>query len=67
MDPSMLLGFLVKDERDFQKWKDEICSAKYKTIIHVSDSQPTLPNVRYILRDSAVDEVEAFDDDEFDT
>ncbi|KAI5306556.1 Cysteine protease atg4 [Ascosphaera pollenicola] len=67
MDPSMLLGFLVKDENDFREWKDEICSAKYKTIIHVSDNQPSLSTTQYVLREDAVNEVEALDDDEFAT
>ncbi|KAI5283457.1 Cysteine protease atg4 [Ascosphaera aggregata] len=67
MDPSMLLGFLVRDEGDFQRWKDEVCSAKYKTIIHVSEGQPSQSSIQHVLREEAVNEVEVLDDVEFDT
>jgi cysteine protease ATG4 len=62
MDPSMLIGFLIKDEDDWENWKQRVCSVPGKPIIHVSNDEASLfgPSSE---REGAVDEVEALDED----
>lgn len=61
MDPSMLIGFLIKDEDDWAAWKKNISEMTGKPIIHVSDRESPLYGVGQ-ERVGAVDEVEALDD-----
>ncbi|WEW60363.1 Cysteine protease atg4 [Emydomyces testavorans] len=62
MDPSMLIGFLIKDDDDWQDWKQRVRSGTGKPIIHVFDGEP--PNFgRHLEREEAVDEVETLEDD----
>jgi cysteine protease ATG4 len=58
----MLIGFLIKDEDDWESWKQRVCSVPGKQIIHVSDGEASLfgPSSE---REGAVDEVEALDED----
>lgn len=59
MDPSMLLGFLIKDEDDWKDWKKRVELGQGKTILHIlSEMQPDCGNGRQ----GALDEVEALDD-----
>lgn len=59
MDPSMLLGFLIKDEDDWKDWKKRIELGQGKSILHIlSEMQPDCGNGRQ----GALDEVEALDD-----
>jgi cysteine protease ATG4 len=58
----MLLGFLIRDEADWESWKRALDQAPGKHIIHVSDKPPALHG-RGREREGAVDEVETFDDD----
>jgi cysteine protease ATG4 len=62
MDPSMLIGFLIRTEEDWQDWKRRVMSTQGAPIIHVSDIdiETSSPSERA----SALDEVEALDDDE---
>ncbi|EED14163.1 autophagy cysteine endopeptidase Atg4, putative [Talaromyces stipitatus ATCC 10500] len=65
MDPSMLVGFLIRDENDWMDWKRRITSSRPengKAIIHIVDTKnvPT-PTME---REAALDEVEVLDDDE---
>ncbi|KAE8548067.1 hypothetical protein EYB25_009860 [Talaromyces marneffei] len=65
MDPSMLVGFLIRDENDWIDWKRRIASSREgngKAIIHIIDTEsvPT-PTME---REAALDEVEALDDDD---
>ncbi|KAK2757840.1 Cysteine protease atg4 [Arachnomyces sp. PD_36] len=62
MDPSMLIGFLIKDEDDWTAWKRNISTVPGKAIIHVSDREPPLYGTGQ-EREGALDEVEALDDD----
>jgi cysteine protease ATG4 len=63
MDPSMLLGFLIRDERDWMDWKERIAEVKGKGIVRVYDKAP--PGDGEVKeREGAVDEVETFDDTE---
>jgi cysteine protease ATG4 len=59
MDPSMLIAFLVKDEADFDHWKEHVVSVQGKSIVHISKSEPP---PRGVEREGAVDEVESFDE-----
>lgn len=65
MDPSMLIGFLIKDEADWEDWKQSIQEVKGKAIVHVYEKEPPVPGVAR-EREGAVDEVETFDDEEED-
>lgn len=66
MDPSMLVGFLIRDENDWVDWKRRIASSRQenggKAIIHIVDTEsaPT-PTME---REGALDEVEVLDDDD---
>ncbi|KAI0024103.1 hypothetical protein F4780DRAFT_727537 [Xylariomycetidae sp. FL0641] len=40
MDPSMLIGFLIRDEEDWADWRRGVKHVQGKTIIHVSDHDP---------------------------
>ncbi|KAK0353708.1 Cysteine protease atg4 [Friedmanniomyces endolithicus] len=60
MDPSMLLGFLVRSREDFEEWRKGIESVVGKAIVHVHEREP-----RYatgVERAGAVDEVETWDE-----
>jgi len=62
MDPSMLLGFLVRSREEFDEWRSAVESVQGKAIIHVHEREP-----KYTLgveRAGAVDEVETWDEDE---
>ncbi|KAE8131147.1 putative cysteine protease atg4 [Aspergillus pseudotamarii] len=61
MDPSMLIGFLVKNEDDWEDWKGRIGSIAGKRIIHVFKGVETTYNQG---RREALDEVEVLDDAE---
>lgn len=62
MDPSMLVGFLIRDEDDWIDWKQRITDLgeNGKAIVHIIDSEsiPT-PTTE---REGALDEVEVLDD-----
>ncbi|KAE8349065.1 putative cysteine protease atg4 [Aspergillus coremiiformis] len=59
MDPSMLIGFLVRNEDDWEDWKRRIALTAGKPIIHVFSGVDT---PHFPGRKDAVDEVEALDD-----
>ncbi|RMZ90254.1 hypothetical protein DV736_g2517, partial [Chaetothyriales sp. CBS 134916] len=40
MDPSMLIGFLIRDEDDWNDWKQRVKNVKGKGIVHVYDKEP---------------------------
>lgn len=63
MDPSMLLAFLIKDERDWHEWKEAMHATPGKAIVHFAKTEPAL-GASGSERQSALDEVETFDDDE---
>lgn len=64
MDPSMLIGFLVKDKTDWKNWRKAV-SEVGKPVVHVADTEPTLHG-HGSERESALDGVETFDDEEGD-
>lgn len=77
MDPSMLLGFLIRDEHDWEDWKRRIAdvdardnskgsgsgSGNGKPIVRVYAKAPP-GNGQTTEREGAVDEVQTFDDTE---
>ncbi|THC91435.1 hypothetical protein EYZ11_009102 [Aspergillus tanneri] len=61
MDPSMLIGFLIKDENDWLDWKARVAAVHGTPIIHVLTEGGT----GYCQgRVEALDEVESLDDGE---
>lgn len=62
MDPSMLIAFLIRDESDFENWKESIVSVQGKAIVHIAKAEPS-PRAG-AERDEAIDEVESFDERE---
>lgn len=65
MDPSMLIGFLIRDEDDWKKWREAVSTVPGKPIVHVTDKEPVYASVTK-ERPEAIDEIETFDteDDE---
>lgn len=59
LDPSMLLGFLVRSQEEFEEWRKAVAAVPGKAIIHIHDTESkyaTGPE-----RPGAVDEVEAWE------
>ncbi len=61
----MLIGFLIKDEPDWNSWQRAVGKGGGKSVVHVADTEPTLHG-HGSERASAVDDVETFDDEEGD-
>jgi cysteine protease ATG4 len=62
MDPSMLIGFLIRDEADWKAWRKAVTDVPGgKTIVHISDKEPSHLIGKNAERASAIDEVETFD------
>ncbi|KAK3384736.1 hypothetical protein B0H63DRAFT_522082 [Podospora didyma] len=64
MDPSMLIGFLIKDEDDWDMWKSSVKHVQGKAIITVSPHDPE--RGMGSARAEAIDEVETLSDDDDD-
>jgi cysteine protease ATG4 len=64
MDPSMLLGFLVRSRDDFDEWRKAIAELPGKAIIHIHDAEPKYATGNE--RAGAIDEVETLDEDDDD-
>jgi len=65
MDPSMLIGFLIRSEEDWKQWREDVSSAPGKAVIHIADRNPVSPDLGR-ERDAAIDEVESVDEEEED-
>ena len=65
MDPSMLVAFLIRDEKDWQNWRQAIGKTEGKPIIHVANSEPAYQG-HSAERAEAVAEVQTFDDEDED-
>ncbi|KAI0121605.1 peptidase family C54 [Xylariales sp. AK1849] len=63
MDPSMLIGFLIRNEEDWADWRRGVKHVQGKSIIHVSDHDP----VAQCEQSNFMDQVEAMSDDDGDT
>ncbi|OBS19197.1 hypothetical protein FPOA_10921 [Fusarium poae] len=66
MDPSMLIGFLIQNEADWQELKRNVKHVQGKSIIHITDRKAVLGGSSE-GRQSAIDEVETLSDDDTDT
>lgn len=62
VDPSMLVGFLIQDETDWEDWRRAVKHVQGKAIIHVADREP-LPHDAW-RDDSLLDEVETVSEEE---
>ncbi|KAJ5162459.1 hypothetical protein N7492_007851 [Penicillium capsulatum] len=60
MDPSMLIGFLIKDDADWADWKERVRSTPGKPIVHIIAG--STPSYEGHGRREALDEVEVLDD-----
>ncbi|KAL9584839.1 MAG: hypothetical protein Q9212_001871 [Teloschistes hypoglaucus] len=63
MDPSMLIGFLIRDEEDWYKWRKSVTEVQGKAVIHVADKEPSIHGLDAECQ-SAMDDVETFDDED---
>ena len=63
MDPSMLIGFLIRSEQDWADWRRSVKHVQGKAIIHVSDRDPATYGAGE-GREGAIDEVEPLSDDD---
>lgn len=63
MDPSMLIGFLIRDEQDWETWCSGINNIAGKGIVHIADKDPARMGLGH-ERDDAIDDVESFDEDD---
>ncbi|GKU18545.1 unnamed protein product [Fusarium langsethiae] len=66
MDPSMLIGFLIQNEVDWQELKRNVKHVQGKSIIHITDRNAVLGGSSE-GRESAIDEVETLSDDDMGT
>ena len=66
MDPSMLIGFLIRSEEDWRDWRRAVKHVQGKAIIHVADHNPMLGG-SVEGREGAIDEVEILSDDDTET
>lgn len=64
MDPSMLIGFLIRSEEDWIDWRRSVKHVQGKSIIHVSDHDPVAQCEAQ--GSNFMDQVEAMSDDEND-
>jgi len=62
VDPSMLMGFLIRNESDWEDFKRRVNEVRGKKIVNVYAKEPPVPG-QTAERKEAVDEVETFDDE----
>ncbi|KAL9020755.1 MAG: hypothetical protein Q9185_002071 [Variospora sp. 1 TL-2023] len=65
MDPSMLIGFLIRDRDDWDLWRRSLSQVQGKPVVHVADKEPVMDREE-ARRQSTVYDVETLDDDEDD-
>lgn len=61
MDPSMLIGFLIKDHNDWRTWRKYIETGAGKPIFNIEDHEPVF--VETTEQENPVDQVVTFDDE----
>lgn len=59
----MLIAFLIRDEADWKNWRDAVSHVQGKAVVNVADGDSALHG-HGAGRESAVDDVETFDDDD---
>ena len=65
MDPSMLIGFLIRSRDDWHEWRTSVTEVQGKPVIHVADKEPVIEG-QGAERPSAVYDVEILDEDDED-
>ena len=66
MDPSMLLGFLIRSEDEWRAWRSAVSAhGGGKAVVHVHDVEPRYSGT--VEREGAVDEVQSCDESDDDT
>ncbi|KAJ6440860.1 cysteine protease ATG4 [Purpureocillium lavendulum] len=65
VDPSMLIGFLIRSEDDWVDWRRRVKHVQGKAIIHVADRDP-VGQAPLGQRGAAIDEVETLSDEDDD-
>lgn len=63
MDPSMLIGFLIRSKKDWHEWRRSITEVKGKPVIHVSNREPLLESQGTDYR-NAIDDIEILDNED---
>lgn len=58
----MLIGFLITDREDWERWRAAVTHVAGKPVVNVADVEPIEFNDSG-ERQSAIDEVETFDDE----
>ncbi|KAJ2902286.1 hypothetical protein MKZ38_000752 [Zalerion maritima] len=58
LDPSMLIGFLIRDEVDWEDWRKAVKHVQGKQVINVADYDPL------VMGEGAIADVETLSDDE---
>lgn len=61
MDPSMLIGFLIRNQDDWKDWRNRIEIGAGKPIFNIQDREPVF--VDPTEHASPVDQVVTFDDE----
>lgn len=63
MDPSMLLGFLIRDRDDWHAWRKSVTEVQEKPVVHIADKEPVM-NREDMGQQNAVYHVETLDNDD---
>jgi cysteine protease ATG4 len=63
MDPSMLIGFLIRDEQDWIEWRASVKHVQGKAVISVADRNPCL-KADGSERQDISDQVESLSDED---
>ena len=61
MDPSMLIGFLIKSHDDWRDWRSHVEAGEQKPIFNFGDHEPVYADPT--TQESSVDLVVTFDDE----
>ncbi|KAL9594325.1 MAG: hypothetical protein Q9219_007098 [cf. Caloplaca sp. 3 TL-2023] len=63
MDPSMLIGFLIRNKSDWYEWRRRMTEVHGKPVVHVADKEPSLES-GIALGQNAMFDITTLDDDE---
>ncbi|KAL8719861.1 MAG: hypothetical protein Q9225_003186 [Loekoesia sp. 1 TL-2023] len=65
MDPSMLIGFLIRDREDWHQWRRSVTEVGGKPMVHIADKEPVMES-QDADSQSAIYDVEILDDEDED-
>ena len=63
VDPSMMLAFLIRDEKDWENWRHGAVEVQGRPVLLVGDTEPNNSGSG-VTREAAVDDVITEDEDE---